>query len=83
MTPLLVVLSEDVEKERLDVVVESLVVQEELDEQTEVLAVDLVCVAVYLEDAEVVLPAKEVEEEGAREEIKRLTDLDDGMDVKE
>ena len=66
MTPLLVVLSEDVEKERLDVVVESLVVQEELDEQTEVLAVDLVCVAVYLEDAEVVLPAKEVEEEGAR-----------------
>ena len=66
MAALLVVLSEHVEEERLDVVVESLVVQEELDEQTEVLAVDLVCVAVYLEDAEVVLPAKEVEEEGAR-----------------
>ena len=64
MTALIVVLSEDVEEERLDVVVESLVVQEELDEQTEVLAVDLVRVAVHLEDAEVVLPVEEAEEKG-------------------
>ena len=56
MTTLAVVLSQDIEEERLHVIVEGLVVEEELDQQTEVLAVDLVGVAVHLEDRHAVLP---------------------------
>ena len=44
-----VVLGQDVEEERLHVVVERLVIEEEFDEETEVLTVDLVGVAVHLE----------------------------------
>ena len=49
MTTLAVVLSQDIEEERLHVVVERLVIEEEFDEETEVLTVDLVGVAVHLE----------------------------------
>ena len=50
----LVVGGKDVEEEGFDVVVERLVVEEELGEETQVLAVDLVGVAVHLEDGQVV-----------------------------
>ena len=56
MTTLAVVLSQDIEEERLHVIVEGLVVEEELDQQTEVLAVDLVGVAVHLEHGHPVPP---------------------------
>jgi hypothetical protein len=46
-TPI-VALSHDVEEEGFDVIVEGLVVQEELGHQAEVLAVDLVLLAVHL-----------------------------------
>ena len=49
-------LSENVEKERFYVVVEGLVVEEEFDKQAEVLAVDLVGVAIYLKHGQPVLP---------------------------
>ena len=51
----LVVLGEHVEEERLDVVVERLVVEKELGEQAQVLAVDLVELAVHFEEAHRVL----------------------------
>lgn len=41
-----------VEQERLDIVIQSLVVEEQLRQQTQVLAVDFVCVAVHLEDGD-------------------------------
>ena len=50
-----VVLGQDVEEERLHVVVERLVIEEEFDEETEVLTVDLVGVAVHLENSAVSL----------------------------
>lgn len=53
MAALAVVFGEDVEEERFDVIVERLVVQEQLGQQAEVLAVDLVGVAVHLEDGDV------------------------------
>ncbi len=56
MTPVFVVLGENVEEERLDVVVQRLVVEEELGEQTQVLTVDLVRVAVHLEHGQVLAP---------------------------
>ena len=49
VTALAVILGEDIEQEGLHVVVERLVIEEQLDEQTEVLAVDLVGVAIHLE----------------------------------
>ncbi len=55
---LLIVAGQHVEEEGLHVVVQSLVVQEELDEQTEVLTVDLVRVAIHLKDGEVLLKIK-------------------------
>ena len=56
VTPVLVVVGKHVKEEWFDIVVESLVVQEELDQETEVLAINFVCVAVHLKDTEVVLP---------------------------
>ena len=56
MTTLTVILGEDIEQERLHVIVERLVVEKQLDEQAEVLTVDLVCVAVHLEHRHAVLP---------------------------
>ena len=53
-----VVFREDVEEKGLDVVVQGLVVQEQLHQQAEVLAVDLVHVAVHLEHGQVVLRKK-------------------------
>ena len=50
----LVVGGKDVEEEGFDVVVERLVVEEELGEKTQVLAVDLVGVAVHFKDGQVV-----------------------------
>ena len=55
MAPLAVVLGQDVEEEGLHVIVERLVVQEELGQEAQVLAVDLARHAVHLEDGEVVL----------------------------
>ena len=43
-----VALGHDVEEERLDIVVESLVVEEQLGHQAHVLAVDLILLAVHL-----------------------------------
>ena len=48
VTTFAVILCEDIEQEGLHVVVERLVIKEQLDEQTQVLAVDLVCVAIHL-----------------------------------
>ena len=56
VTALPVVLGQHVEQEGLHVVVEGLVVQEELDQETEVLTIDLVRVAVHLEHGHPVLP---------------------------
>ena len=56
MTTLTVILGEDIEQERLHVIVERLVVEEQLDEQAEVLTVDLVGVPVHLEHGHAVLP---------------------------
>ena len=56
VTALAVILGEDIEQERLHVIVERLVVEEQLDEQAEVLTVDLVGVAVHLEHGHAVLP---------------------------
>ena len=53
MRALLVVLREYVEEERLDIVVERLVVEKELGEQTQVLTIDFGRVAVHLENGEV------------------------------
>jgi len=53
--PALVHLAEHVEQEQVDVVVERLVVEEELDQEAQVLAVDLVGVAVHLEDGKLAL----------------------------
>lgn len=50
---LLVILGEDVEQKGLHIVVEGFVVQEQLGQQTEVLAVDLVGVAIHLEHGDV------------------------------
>jgi hypothetical protein len=52
MAPAIVHLGQHVEEERLDVVVQRLVVEEQLRQQTEVLAVDLVLAAVHLEDGD-------------------------------
>lgn len=49
MRPLLVHLAKDVEQEGVHVEVESLVVEKQLGEQAQVLAVDLVLGAVHLE----------------------------------
>lgn len=43
-----VVLGQDVEQEGLDVVVEGLVIKKELDQETEILAIDLVGIAIDL-----------------------------------
>ena len=51
-----VVLGQDVEEERLHVVVERLVIEEEFDEETEVLTVDLVGVTIHLKYGHSVLP---------------------------
>ena len=50
-----IVLGQDIEEEWLHVVVERLVIEEEFDEETEVLTVDLVGVAVHLEHGHPVL----------------------------
>ena len=50
-----VILSENIKQERFHVVVKSLVIKEELDEETEVLTIDLVGVAVHLEHGHPVL----------------------------
>ena len=50
----LVVGGEHVEEERLDIVVQRLVVEKQFGEKTQVLAVDLVGVAIHLEHGEVV-----------------------------
>lgn len=52
MAAKLVIHSEHIEEERLDVIVQGLVVQEELDQQTQVLTVDLVDVSIHLEHRE-------------------------------
>lgn len=59
VTPLRVTDRHYVEKERLHVVVQRFVVQEELRQQTEVLAVLLVAFAIYLPDAYFVFPITE------------------------
>lgn len=56
MATFAVVLGEHVEEERLDVVVERLMIEEQLGEEAEVLAIDLVGVAVHLEDGDVATP---------------------------
>ena len=56
MTTLAVILGEDIEQERLHVIVQRLVVQEQLDQETQVLTVDLVGVAVHLVHGHPVLP---------------------------
>ena len=47
-----IALGHDVEKERLDIVVKGLMVEEELRKQAEVLAVDLLLLTVYFEHRE-------------------------------
>ena len=56
LTHLLVNLAEDVEEEGVDVEVEGLVVEEQLGQKAEVLAVQLVVAAVNLEDGDRTLP---------------------------
>lgn len=46
---------ENVEEEWFDVVVKCFVVEKELDQETKVLTVNLVCVAIHLKDGEVIL----------------------------
>lgn len=53
MAALLVVLGEHVEEERLHVVVERFVVQKQLSQQTQILAVDLVHVPINFENGQV------------------------------
>jgi len=55
MTTFTVIPRKHIEKKRFYVIVESLVVQKELHKKTKVLAIDLVGVAVHLEDGEVIL----------------------------
>lgn len=54
MIALPVVLGQHVEQKRLHVVIQRLVVQKQLRQQTKVLTVNLVCVAVHLKDRNVV-----------------------------
>lgn len=54
MITLPVVLGKHVEQKRLHVVVQCLVVQKQLRQQTQILTVDLVCVTVHLKDGNVV-----------------------------
>ena len=56
MAALLVVDGQDVEEERLHVIVEGLVVQEQLGQEAQVLAVDLTDVTVHLKHRQVSLP---------------------------
>ena len=55
VTSFTVVDSQHVEKERLDIVVECLMVEEEFGQQAQILAVYFVDVAIHLEDRKVVL----------------------------
>lgn len=45
---------QDVEEERFDVVVERFVIEEKLGQQTEILAIDFVDVAIHFEDGQVI-----------------------------
>merc|ERR1719450_1306538 len=56
MTSLAIVLCQDVEQERLHVIVERLVIQEQFDQKTEVLTVDLVGVTIHLKHGHSILP---------------------------
>ena len=56
VTSFAIVDGQHVEEERLHVVVERLVIEKEFGQQTQVLAVDFVDVAVHLKDRHVVLP---------------------------
>ena len=54
-----VVLGQDVEEKRLNVVVERLVVKKQLDQEAKILTIDLVHVSIYFEDGEIVLKGEE------------------------
>lgn len=49
MAPLFVILRQHIEQKRFHVIIQSLVVQEQLRQQTQVLAVDLIDIPIHLE----------------------------------
>ena len=55
MASLGIVDGQDVKEKGLHIIIERLVVQEQLDQQTEILTIDLVGLSVHLEDGEAVL----------------------------
>ena len=50
VTSLPVIKGQDVKQERLHVIVKSFVIKKQLDQKTEILTVDLVCVSVNFKD---------------------------------